>query len=95
MCWADCPSLWLLPTAHLTWVAYLISGADEPAAEQGLWRTSESTLHAVALLGGWPGARVAQYVFRHKTLTQPFRSISWVADDTNYVAPRGACLCSL
>jgi uncharacterized membrane protein YsdA (DUF1294 family)/cold shock CspA family protein len=58
-------------------VAFLTYRADKAAAVRGSWRTSESTLHAIALVGGWPGALVARRVFRHKTTKQPFRTIFW------------------
>ena len=58
-------------------VAFLMYGADKAAAAQGRWRTSESTLHTIALVGGWPGALVARRVFRHKTIKEPFRTIFW------------------
>lgn len=58
-------------------VAYVMYGADKSAAAQGKWRTSESTLHTIALVGGWPGALIARRVFRHKTTKQPFRTFFW------------------
>jgi uncharacterized membrane protein YsdA (DUF1294 family)/cold shock CspA family protein len=58
-------------------VAFAMYGADKSAAMQGRWRTSESTLHTIALVGGWPGALVARRVFRHKTRKQPFRTLFW------------------
>ncbi len=67
-------------------VAFMLYGADKAAAEQGRWRTSESTLHTIALLGGWPGALVARRVFRHKTTKQPFRTIFWLTVIANCVA---------
>ena len=67
-------------------VALFMYGADKTAAEQGRWRTSESTLHTIALVGGWPGALVARRVFRHKTTKQPFRTIFWVTVIANCVA---------
>lgn len=67
-------------------VAFLMYGADKSAAEQGRWRTSESTLHTIALMGGWPGALVARRVFRHKTVKQPFRTIFWFTVIANCVA---------
>lgn len=67
-------------------VAFLLYGADKSAAEQGRWRTSESTLHTIALVGGWPGALVARRVFRHKTTKQPFRTIFWGTVIANCVA---------
>jgi uncharacterized membrane protein YsdA (DUF1294 family) len=33
----------------------MIYAKDKRAAEWGKWRTSESTLHTVSLIGGWPG----------------------------------------
>lgn len=62
----------------LSVVTFLIYGLDKRAAEKGRWRTAESTLHMLALTGGWPGALVAQRVFRHKTKKQPFQSIFWL-----------------
>jgi uncharacterized membrane protein YsdA (DUF1294 family) len=50
---------------------------DKSAAERGAWRTSESTLHLLALVGGWPGALVAQNRLRHKSRKQPFRAVFW------------------
>ncbi|ROR91109.1 DUF1294 domain-containing protein [Nocardioides aurantiacus] len=67
-------------------VALLMYGADKTAAEQGRWRTPESTLHTIALIGGWPGALVARMVFRHKTTKQPFRTIFWFTVVANCVA---------
>lgn len=64
----------------VTFVAY---GVDKRAAQTGGWRTSEATLHVLSLLGGWPGALVAQSVFRHKTRKQPFRTIFWVTAAVN------------
>lgn len=40
---------------------------DKSAARAGRWRTSEQTLHLLALLGGWPGALIAQSLLRHKS----------------------------
>ena len=58
-------------------LAFALYGSDKTAAGRGGWRTPEATLHAVALLGGWPGALLAQRVFRHKTRKQPFRTVFW------------------
>lgn len=52
-----------------TFMAYAF---DKSAAEQGRWRTAESTLHTLALLGGWPAAWLAQRALRHKSRKQPF-----------------------
>jgi uncharacterized membrane protein YsdA (DUF1294 family)/cold shock CspA family protein len=56
---------------------------DKAAAQSGRWRTPEATLHLMALLGGWPGALVAQGVLRHKTRKQPFRTIFYATVVSN------------
>ena len=54
--------------------AFVAYGADKSAARSGRWRTPESTLHVLSLIGGWPGALVAQRVFRHKSRKPSFRA---------------------
>ena len=67
-------------------IAFLMYRADKTAAVQGRWRTPESTLHTIDLVGGWPGALVARRTFRHKTTKQPFRTIFWVTVIANCLA---------
>jgi uncharacterized membrane protein YsdA (DUF1294 family) len=55
-------------------VAYRL---DKSAAERNAWRTSERMLHLIAVIGGWPGALVAQAVFRHKSRKLSFRLMFW------------------
>lgn len=52
--------------------------SDKCSAQTGRWRTPENMLHAVELLGGWPGALVAQQVFRHKTRKVSFQLTFWL-----------------
>lgn len=59
-------------------LAVVLYAVDKSAARRGGWRTQESTLHAVALLGGWPGALLAQDLFHHKVSKAPFQSVFWV-----------------
>jgi uncharacterized membrane protein YsdA (DUF1294 family) len=82
----ELPVLVLAAYGLLSGFAVLLYRADKSAAEQGRWRTPESTLHLVDLVGGWPGALVARQVFRHKTIKQPFRTIFWVTVIANCVA---------
>ena len=56
----------------ITFIAYAI---DKSAAQSGRWRTRESTLHLLALLGGWPGALIAQNQLRHKSRKTSFQVI--------------------
>ncbi len=51
--------------------------SDKASAIRGRWRTQESTLHLGELLGGWPGALLAQQVFRHKTRKPSYQLVFW------------------
>lgn len=59
-------------------LTFLMYAKDKNAAELGKWRTPESTLHILSLLGGWPGAKIAQSFLRHKSKKIPFRVTYWV-----------------
>ena len=48
---------------------------DKHAARNDKKRVAERTLHLLALIGGWPGALLAQRTLRHKTRKQPFRAL--------------------
>tara|TARA_R100000027_G_scaffold67584_1_gene67003 strand:- start:133 stop:768 length:636 start_codon:yes stop_codon:yes gene_type:complete len=48
---------------------------DKSAAQSGGWRTSERTLHLISLIGGWPGALIAQSQLRHKSKKLSFRIV--------------------
>ena len=37
-------------------ITFVFYACDKSAAQKGAWRTPESTLHLLALFGGWPGA---------------------------------------
>ena len=50
---------------------------DKRSATRGAWRTSEAMLHMFELLGGWPGALIAQQKFRHKTRKVSFQVVFW------------------
>ncbi|QDS95650.1 hypothetical protein FF011L_44480 [Roseimaritima multifibrata] len=67
--------LWLYFVASA--VAFVAYSLDKSAAKQGRWRTQESTLHLFGLVGGWPGAAVAQSLLRHKSRKQSFQVVFW------------------
>ena len=68
--------LWLyLVVSVVTFIAYSL---DKQAAKSKQWRTSEQTLHILALIGGWPGALAAQKVLRHKTIKTGFQITFWI-----------------
>ena len=61
----------------LSILAFAMYAADKRAAQRGGWRTPENTLLLVGLVGGWPGAVVAQQLLRHKTKKLSFRTRFW------------------
>lgn len=61
----------------LSLLTFFVYGFDKHAAETGRWRTQESTLHLLALIGGWPGAWCAQRLFRHKVRKASFMTVYW------------------
>lgn len=82
----ELPALVLAGYGILSGVALLMYRLDKSAAQRGAQRTPESTLHAIALVGGWPGALVARQLFRHKTIKQPFRTVFWFTVVANCAA---------
>ncbi|MBN3968210.1 DUF1294 domain-containing protein [Pseudomonas gregormendelii] len=58
-------------------LAFFLYWSDKRKARTERWRTPENVLHAVELAGGWPGALVAQQVFRHKTRKVSYQVLFW------------------
>lgn len=67
----------------LTYSAY---ARDKDAARKGRWRTPENTLHIMSLLGGWPGAGLAQSFLRHKSKKLSFKFVFWITVIANCAA---------
>ncbi|WP_407935785.1 DUF1294 domain-containing protein [Cupriavidus necator] len=59
-----------LSASIITFLAY---ADDKTRASRNAWRTSEATLHLLALCGGWPGALAAQHLLRHKNRKRGFQ----------------------
>lgn len=58
---------------------------DKSMAIQGARRVPEAYLHLFELLGGWPGALIAQKYYRHKTVKPSYRLVFWLIVITNLV----------
>lgn len=59
-------------------VCFIVYAMDKSAANADRWRVREDTLLTLGLVGGWPGAIVAQQVLRHKSNKASFRAKFWV-----------------
>jgi uncharacterized membrane protein YsdA (DUF1294 family) len=59
-------------------LAFLLYWSDKRKARVDHWRTPENVLHALEFAGGWPGALLAQQVFRHKTRKVSFQLVFWI-----------------
>lgn len=76
--WAGALPPWLAGMyAAASLASYVAYASDKAAAGKGARRTPERTLHVLDLLGGWPGALVAQRQFRHKTAKPAFQWLFW------------------
>ena len=58
-------------------VSFVVYAADKSAARADRRRVPEKTLLGLGVIGGWPGAIVAQQTLRHKTQKASFRSAFW------------------
>ena len=65
-------SYWIL--SILTMFLY---GTDKAHAATHRWRVPELYFHILEMMGGWPGALIAQNDFRHKTRPSAYLWILW------------------
>ena len=54
-------------------LAFVLMGRDKAAAQAGTRRTPETTLLAMAVIGGSVGGLLGMVLFRHKTRKPAFR----------------------
>jgi uncharacterized membrane protein YsdA (DUF1294 family)/cold shock CspA family protein len=67
-------------------LTFLVYAMDKSAAQSGARRIREAHLHGLALIGGWPGAMLAQQLLRHKSVKQEFRAVFWATVVMNLAA---------
>ena len=67
-------------------ITYMTYAKDKAAAQSGDWRTPESTLHLLSVLGGWVGAMIAQTYLRHKSQKREFRMTYYLTAVINFTA---------
>jgi len=70
---------WLVGAAYLVMslTCFVVYAIDKSAARNGSWRTPERSLLLLGLIGGWPGALLAQQWLRHKTAKRSFQQLFW------------------
>ncbi|HTL42457.1 MAG TPA: DUF1294 domain-containing protein [Pseudolysinimonas sp.] len=77
--WGPVP-LWVLfaylGVSIVTFGAYAL---DKSAARLRGRRVAETSLILLGMFGGWPGAILAQQLFRHKTRKLTFRAVFWAS----------------
>lgn len=73
----------------LSVVAVAAYRIDKVAARSHRRRISEQTLLALGLFSGWPGALIAQQLFRHKSRKRSFRRAFWCTVVINVAALTG------
>ncbi|MDO6822906.1 cold shock and DUF1294 domain-containing protein [Marinobacter sp. 1_MG-2023] len=90
-----------IPAAYggVSLLLFVMYWIDKRAAQRGAQRTPEKRLHFFELCCGWPGALMAQQVFRHKTRKVSYQFVFWLAVFANLgalgwllVAPEAAGL---
>ncbi|MBK5145495.1 DUF1294 domain-containing protein [Budviciaceae bacterium BWR-B9] len=74
--WLPLPVVILYATLSL--ITFLFYGKDKSAAKNHTWRIKESTLLWLGVIGGWPGALMAQQLFRHKSSKKSFQWMFWI-----------------
>ena len=73
------PLVVLIGYVALSLVTFFAYALDKSAAKSGSQRTSEGTLILFGLIGGWPGALIAQQSLRHKSKKASFRVVLWAS----------------
>lgn len=76
---AELPLYIAMIYAGLSLVTFITYWLDKRKAQAGQWRIQESTLQLMALLGGWPGALLAQSYLRHKSQKRAFLAVFYLA----------------
>ena len=77
---------WLVLYYGASIITYISYSRDKKAAENAARRTRELSLHLMSLVGGWPGALIAQVLLRHKTRKPSFLVGYWLTVIVNCAA---------
>jgi uncharacterized membrane protein YsdA (DUF1294 family) len=79
-------SYWVLLLYGVTsLITFFVYWWDKNKARKDKWRTPENNLHILSLIGGWPGALIAQQILRHKSSKISFRIGLWITIIVNFI----------
>lgn len=66
---------WLIVLySSLSIFTFVVFAIDKRAAIKDKWRVEEFSLYFFSVLGGWPGALLAQQLLHHKNKKRSFRA---------------------
>ena len=79
------PSIVPIFYGALSMLTLVFYGIDKWVARNDMWRISEAKLHLLSLVGGWPGALLAQQIFKHKRSKSSFMKVYWLTVLVNLI----------
>jgi uncharacterized membrane protein YsdA (DUF1294 family) len=74
--WVDWKLLLAAPLVTSVFTFFMYR-SDKQSAVAGEWRIPEVMLHFLELIGGWPGAFLAQRIVRHKISKTSYQLLFW------------------
>ncbi|EEX33350.1 MULTISPECIES: DUF1294 domain-containing protein [Vibrio] len=80
----DYPPLSFVLYIALSTIAYMVYALDKHALHTGGWRVPSLTFHVLNIVGGWPGALLAQSVLHHKYNDIGYKSLFWLTLFANF-----------
>jgi uncharacterized membrane protein YsdA (DUF1294 family)/cold shock CspA family protein len=75
--WIGVVAMGVVAMGVVSAITYGMYAYDKQQAIAGEWRVPEATLHFAELLGGWPGAYLAQRWLRHKCSKASYQVVFW------------------
>ena len=77
--WGPVPGWVLFAYIGISIITFSAYALDKSAAQSKRRRIAETSLILLGMFCGWPGAILAQQLFRHKTAKLSFRAVFWVS----------------
>lgn len=80
----DYPLLMGMLYVAMSALSYAVYAFDKHAMHENRWRVPTATYHLLSLLGGWPGAMLAQSILHHKYNDFGFKGLFWLTVLVNF-----------